>query len=209
MPRALARLLAVALLLMPLLAAAQAAGPVEGTDYEVIAGGTPYAPRAGRIEVVEVFGYACPACARFEPDFAAWKAKQARDVDVVAVAAPFGGAWDPFARAYYAARALGVADRTHRAVFDAIHRDGTLPRNATDDELAAFYATQGVDAARFARAMAGDAVRAETQRARDFIVRSGVTGTPMLVVAGKYRVIGADRLRIVDQLVARERSARR
>ena len=33
----------------------------------VIQGGQPYAPLNGKIEVVEVFNFICPACARFEP----------------------------------------------------------------------------------------------------------------------------------------------
>jgi thiol:disulfide interchange protein DsbA len=42
-------------------------------------------------------------------------------------------------------------------------------------------------------------------------VRSGIEGTPTIVVDGKWRVRGrtlADILRITDALVARERAAR-
>jgi thiol:disulfide interchange protein DsbA len=57
----------------------------------------------------------------------------------------------------------------------------------------------------------GPGVDAEMQRAYDFLERSGVEGTPTMIVAGKYRVTAppADVLRIVDQLVARERAAAR
>ncbi|HEY0503749.1 MAG TPA: thiol:disulfide interchange protein DsbA/DsbL, partial [Lysobacter sp.] len=34
--------------------------PVAGTDFVEIAGGQPYEPTNGKIEVVEVFGYTCP-----------------------------------------------------------------------------------------------------------------------------------------------------
>ena len=37
--------------------------PVAGTDYAVIAGGQPFDPLNGKIEVVEIFGYTCPHCA--------------------------------------------------------------------------------------------------------------------------------------------------
>jgi thiol:disulfide interchange protein DsbA len=36
---------------------------VEGADYQVIPNGQPFQPAAGKIEVTEIFGYVCPACA--------------------------------------------------------------------------------------------------------------------------------------------------
>lgn len=185
--------------------------PVAGTDYDLIEGGRPFAPAAGRVEVAEVFGYGCPACARFEPMLAAWKAKLPADVTVTPVAAPFGGAWIPFARAYYTAQALGAATRTHARVFLAIHEAGELPRNPNEDELATFYAGHGVPAARFAQTYGSAAIDAQLERARAFIERSGVDHTPTLVVQGKYRVHGEsfeDMLRIAEHLIARERAAR-
>jgi thiol:disulfide interchange protein DsbA len=199
-------------LLLPFSAlAAVPTAPVEGTDYEVIENGAPYEPAAGRIEVVEVFGYTCPHCARFEPAVQAWKAKLPKDVKFTPLAAPFGGYWTPFARAFFAAKALGIADRSHEAVFRALHEDGILPRNPTDGELAAFYAQFGVDPARFVATLNSPAVDAALERTLTFLRRSGVESTPSVIVAGKYRVIASqpDVLRVVDQLVARERAAGR
>ena len=39
----------------------QGPAPVEGTDFVTIANGQPFQPLNGQIEVVEVFGYTCPA----------------------------------------------------------------------------------------------------------------------------------------------------
>lgn len=196
-------------LLLPFATLAAPPAPVEGVDYEVIAGGAPYEPGGRQIEVAEVFGYTCSHCAHFEPAVQAWKAKLPRDVKFVPVAAPFGGHWRPFARAWFAARALGVAERSHEAVFRALHEDGTLPRNPTDGELAAFYAQFGVPADRFVAALNSPAVAEALRHAGEFLRRSGVEGTPTMIVAGKYRVTArqADVLRVVDQLVARERAA--
>jgi thiol:disulfide interchange protein DsbA len=52
---------------------------------------------------------------------------------------------------------------------------------------------------------------AKLNRARQFLQRSGVDGTPTMVVNGKYKVTGRsleDTLRIASQLVAMERVAR-
>ena len=187
--------------------------PVAGVDYLVIDGGQPYAPARGKIEVIEVFGYTCPACARIEPLIAKWKAGLPADVKVSAMAAPLGGYWIPYARGFYAAQSMGLAGKTHAAMFRALHVDGSLPRsNPTPEEIAGFYASHGADAGQFTAAMASPAIDAQLQQAREFMLLSGVEGTPSIVVNGKYRVIGTsfeDMLRITDHLVARERAANR
>lgn len=211
----LTRLVLLVLLALPPLASAQvpaAEAPVEGVDYVVIEGGAPFAPAKGRVEVAEIFGYTCPHCARFEPLFAEWAARQPKHVAIVRIAAPWGGHWEPYAQAFYAAQRLGVAAKAHEAVFHALHTDGLLPmRNATPSEIAAFYKRYGADPQRFAALMTSAEVEADMDKARAFILRSGVEGTPSLVVAGKYRIAlrsPQQALRTVEHLVARERAAR-
>ncbi len=192
-----------------LAAAASGPAPVEGTDYVVIPNGEPFDPANGQVEVVEVFGYTCPHCATFQPAIAAWKAKLPANVRVTYVPAPFGGYWIPYAKAYYTAEALGVADETHDAMFAALHLAGELPiQNASAEEIGQWYAAHAdVDAGEFAAAMDSFGIDAKLKRATQFIQRSGVDGTPTLVVNGKYRVIGADPLRTASHLVAMERAA--
>ena len=207
----LSALLLLALAWLPGTTAA-ADTPQAGRDYVEIPGGKPWAAKPGRIEVAEVFGYSCPHCAHFEPLLRQWKARQDRDVDLVPVPAVFGGPWDAWARAFFASSDLGVLPRTHDAVFAAIHQDGQLPRNPSAQELAGFYARHGVDAERFRAAMADPEVDARMRRAREFAIASGVDATPMLVVNGRYRVLGTsfdDTLRIADWLVERERQQAR
>lgn len=216
---ALTRYLLLLTALLPL--AALAAGPtalpkgpapVAGVDYAVIDGGHPYAPAKGKIEVVEVFGYTCAHCAHFEPVISAWKTRLPADVKFTLVAAPMGEQWIPYARAFFAAQSMGLAGKTHTAMFNALHVDGSLPfSKPTPEEIAGFYASRGADAQRFVATMASPAIDAQLTQARDFMIRSGVEGTPSIVVNGKYRVIGTsheDMLRITDHLVARERAAK-
>ena len=186
--------------------------PVAGTDYVEIPGGTPYAPSAGKIEVVEVFGYTCPHCAEFEPLVNAWRAKQTADVNFVPVAAPFGGYWVPYAKAFYTAESMGLIGRTHDAMFRAVHLDRSLPVNGVKPvDFAEFYAKFGANKQQFESTYASFAIDAKLKRAETFLTRSGVESTPNIVVDGKYRVIGKnfeDMLRITDHLVAQERAAR-
>ena len=205
-------LVLLALLPFAALAATPQPAVVEGTDYEVIQGGTPFAPVKGKVEVVEVFGYTCPHCAHFQPSVSAWAKKNAKTVNFIPMAAPFGGSWQPYAQAYYAAQVLGVAQKTHDAMFLALHTDGSLPlRNASPGEIAPFYARYGVDPAKFMATYDGPEVAERVEAASQFIRRSGVEGTPTLVINGKYRVLGHsldDVLRIADALVARERDGK-
>jgi thiol:disulfide interchange protein DsbA len=186
---------------------------VAGTDYEVIQGGQPYQPLNGKIEVVEVFGYVCPACAQFEPLATAWEQKLPADVRFSYVPAPFGPQWIPYAKAFYVAESMGLVGKTHTALFKAIHIDQTLPgEGKTPDEaaIAAFYGKYGADPTQFLAAMHSFATDAKVNRGKQFMVRSGVAGTPTIVVDGKYRVLGKsypDMLRITNQLIAQERAA--
>ena len=190
--------------------------PVAGTDYVEIPGGSPLRPGTGKIEVVEVFGYTCPHCATFEPLVSAWAAKLPADVEFVPVPAPFGGYWLPYAKAYYTAEAMGVAEQSHAAMFRAIHVDRSLPVQPlpTPEQLGQFYANYGVDPAQFASTMSSFAINAKTRQAGDFIERSfvgDVASTPTLIINGKYRVKGQsfeEALRIADHLIAMERAAK-
>lgn len=195
-------------------AATPAAAPVLGSEYIEIPDGQPFAPAPGKIEVAEVFGYVCPHCAHFEPQLAAWQRRQPADVKLTRVPAPFGGYWLPYARAYFAAERLGVVGRTHQAMFDALHVNGTLPiQNVSIDELAAFYAGYGVMPEIFSATIRSAEIDAQIKRTEDFLTRSDTDSTPALIVAGRYKVIGAksydDLLRIADALVAMERARRR
>ena len=189
--------------------AAVSAAPVAGTDYVVIDNGQPYAPLAGKIEVVEVFGYWCSHCAEFQPTLSAWQRKLPADVRFTYVPAVFT-AGDAFARAYFAAEHFRVLGKTHDAMFPAIHVAGLLPQNASVAEIAAYYGQHGLNATKAGAYMQSAAVDAQLEHAHQFALRSGVEGTPTLIVNGRYRVTARtheDGLRIASQLIAQLRAA--
>ena len=195
-------------------AAKSGPGPVAGTDYEEIKDGQPWQPLNGKIEVVEVFGYVCPACAAFNPLVSAWKAKLPSDVRFTYVPAPFGPEWNPYAKAYYVSESMGLVERTHDALIRAIHVTNTMPGEGDKPDemaIAKFYGQYGANPQEFLSTMNSFTVDAKVNQGRQFMVRSGVNGTPTLVVNGKYRVMGRtfeDMLRIASQLIERERAAK-
>ncbi len=206
-------LLVLLLSLVPVFVFAQPMAPGvmrEGVDFVTLP--SPQPPfAAGKIEVAEVFSYACIHCFHFQPLVNTWKKTMAKDVRWEYVPAAFGGPFDQFARAYFAAQMMGVQEKTHDAVFKGIFEQ-KLVSKGTPEEVADLYARFGVDRAKFLANMQGDAVKARFAKARDFAMRSGVDSTPTLIVNGKYRVLGRQdsgyegMLKTVDFLIERERA---
>lgn len=191
---------------------ARADSLAEGIDYITLA--APQATSApGKIEVVELFWYGCPHCHQFEPMLHDWSASLADDVVFVRMPAVLSPRWELLARAYYAAELLGVLDKTHEALFAAIH--DKKQKFETEDALAAFFKTQGVDEQQFRDAMKSFGVASKLNRARQMTQRYGINGVPTLIINGKYRTSAreagshADMIKVTNQLIEQERAASR
>ena len=182
---------------------------VENVDYVVIPNGQPLQPLDGKVEVVEVFAYWCGHCFSFEPSIEAWKKKLPADVRFTPVPLS-GGPNDTMARVYYAAETTGQIDKVHNTMFNAIHVERALPPNASAEEIQAYLGKKGVDSKTFAQAMNSFAMSARLGQGFQFAQRSGVEGTPTLIVNGKYRILGKshdEQLQIANGLIAQERAA--
>ena len=193
-------------------AAAQSAGlDIEGR-YEVLQ--PPQQTETGnRIEVVDVFWYGCPHCYTFLPMMEAYDLVKPEYVEIRRLPAIFRESWEAHARAFYAAALLGVVDSTHRPLFEEIHEQ----RNPTDhkEALAAFFERQGVDRGTFGQTYDSFAVESLVRKSLLMQQRYGITGTPSVVVNGKYRVTGRlagsydNVIPVVMALVEMEREAQR
>jgi len=223
MMRSLSRLLTLTAL-MGLATAASAANWVAGKHYSVIpqAQRTNVAP--GKVEVMEVFSYGCPACNSFRPTMTKLKAALPANAQLVYLPASWNAAeaWPMFQRAYLTAASMGVAEKAHDAMFDAIWNTGELgvsdpqtrrlkTKLPTIDDAARFYQrVTGVKAADFVSASKSFGVDLKMRQADSQILAMQVSGTPTLVVNGKYRVNnenlkGSDEIiELVKYLVARE-----
>ena len=159
----------------------------EGNDYVTLPAPHQRYSTTGKVEVVEVFSYGCIHCAEFAADAEKLRKELPPGADFKLMPAPFSAEWVPFARAYYAAKQLGVVDRTHLQLFVAKFGEH-YPIN-TMDELADFYAREGVNRADFMRVATSEATTAKMKRDLNLLRAWQVDGTPTLVVDGKYRVI--------------------
>jgi thiol:disulfide interchange protein DsbA len=196
----------IVLAALPLAAAAQAPAPgapttyVEGKHYELIDPPVQTADPT-KVEVTEVFSYGCPACAGYAPTFKKLQAKLPPNTVVTYVPASFNTAekWPLFQRAYYAAQALGVADKAHEDVFPAVwgneeaplkvyDRRANKPVELTLEDVAKFYEKYGVKAADFVATANSFAINTKMKKADAYLKATQVSSTPTLVVNGKYRL---------------------
>ena len=190
-----------------LLAPVSADEYVEGVNYELVEPAQPTST-VDKVEVLEVFWYGCPHCFRFEPYVERWLQKKPENAQFVRLPAIFRPAWEVHARAYYTAELLGVLDKVHKPLFNAIH----LQKRAlnTEDALRDFFAEFGVDKKEFIKTYQSFAVETRIRRAKTMVSRYGVDGVPTVIVNGKYRVSArtagsnAEMLKVINFLVAKE-----
>lgn len=181
-----------------------------GMDYAVL--DTPVRTRnSDKIEVVEVFWYGCGHCYSFEPMVKQWKKTAAEDVDFWASPAIWGGNMGLHAQAFYAAKALKKLDQLHDPIFTAMN----VKKNplASVDQIAELFAEYGVERADFDKAFNSFSVKSQVKQADARQRGYKITGTPEMVVNGKYRVSSrlagspSRMLKVVDFLIAKERQA--
>lgn len=175
---------------------------VEGTDYVVLDQPQATTVPAGRIEVMEVFSYACPFCDKFQPVMHKLERSLPRNAQIVFLPASFNPSedWPMFQRAYFAAQSLGIAKRTHQAIYDAVWKTGELaiedqgtnrlknPLPSIEDAAHSYARLTGVSQQAFLTAARSFGVETEMREADAQIATMQIPGTPCIVVAGKYRI---------------------
>ncbi len=159
-----------------------------------------------KIEVLEVFSYGCPHCADYQPTADKMQKSLPANAQWVYMPADFQPGWPIYARAYYTAQALGIFEKSHQALLNAIYVTHKVPQKLNSiDDLGSFYSDYGVKAQDFIDTAKSFAIDTKVKRASAMQKTYGIESTPSFIVNGKYRVrVGADTADIVQYLVARE-----
>src|SRR5262245_55668777 len=99
-----------------------------GKQYTVLPQAQRTTVPAGKVEVLEVFSYGCNGCNRFQPFMKKFKASLPANAQLAYLPASWHPAenWHVFQRAFIAAQSLGVAEKAHDAMFEAIWTTGEL-----------------------------------------------------------------------------------
>lgn len=162
-----------------------------------------------KIEVRELFAYTCSHCFRFDPLFHAWKEKQASDVNVVQTPVVWAGQMEPYARAFYTAKALGVLEASHMDIFNALHIQQRQFNSVA--EWADFFAQYGADKDKVTKTFDSFGISSQLKQGDAKVRAYKISGTPEIVVNGKYRVSSRDAggheemLQVVDFLLEKIR----
>jgi len=164
----------------------------------------------GKIEVIEFFWYGCPHCYTLEPHIEAWVKTLPPDVEFRRVPAVFSQRWGHDAAIYYTLEALGLVEKLHRPLFDAIHKSNL--RTDSEPALSEWLQKQGVDPKKFMDTLKSFGVQSKTRRAVQQTIAYKIDGTPAMAVAGRYTVSAEQgrtqqgMLKAVDTLVAKART---
>ena len=192
------------LIALPLLAAAQ-----QPVVYGEVSPPQPVEAKPGKIEVVDFFWSGCPHCYNLEPYIETWLKKLPPDVEFRRIPAVFNQRWAHDAAIFYTLEAMGLLDKLHRPLFDAIHKDQLRTDNQA--AMAEWLKKHGVDDKKFMDTMKSFGVQSKTRRATQQTVAYKIDGTPAMAVQGRY-TISADQgrtqqgmLQAVDALVAMAR----
>jgi protein dithiol oxidoreductase (disulfide-forming) len=157
----------------------------QDVNYKVLSPAQPTAVAPGKVEVVEVFWYACGHCYLLEPKLEAWEKKgKPAYVQLVRLPATWNDMLKNHARVFYTAELLGKLPQLHADIFREINVKGG--RLDTPASVEAYFVSRGVPKADFQKAYASFSVESKVRQAEDLNRRYRITGTPTVIVNGKY-----------------------
>ncbi len=182
----------------------------EGEHYDIV---SPVLRTSNpeKIEVMEFFWFGCGHCYTFEPLLAVWKKTLADDVVFKGSPAIWNSTMEIHAKVFYTAEVLGISEKINPVIFRAINQDRrTL---TAESDIATLFESSGVLRSDFFDAFnsfgVGSQVRQASSRARS----AKITGTPEIVINGKYRITTrkagnqTNMLKIADYLIEKERGS--
>lgn len=193
-------------ILMLLLSTSVAAEPKPGAEFDAVAQQISTDVPA-KIEVMEVFWYGCIHCYQMEAPLNAWVKKLPADVYFKRMPALPRADWAPMAKAYFAMETLGVQEKLHTQLFDAIHKQKVL--NPTDEKATIDWITKagGLDKMKVEQAFKSFTINTNLNRAAQIFRASGATGVPSLIIDGKYITSSsssggnAEALKVADYII--------
>jgi thiol:disulfide interchange protein DsbA len=197
--------------LMLIISANVMADPQAGTDFNQTTQAIP-TDNPAKIEVIELFWYGCSHCYAMEPVLSAWVKKLPPDVYFKRVPGLPRPDWAPMAKAYYAMETLGITEKLHSKLFEAIHKQKTL--KPTDERAAIDWITKesGLDRKKIEEAFNSFSSNTKLNRAAQIFRTSGATGVPSLIIDGKTITSSSmagsneEALKVADYLINQARA---
>lgn len=165
-----------------------------------------------KVEVTELFWYGCPHCYQLDPQLIVWVKKLPKDVEFKRVPGIPRPDWAPGAKAFYAMESLGITEKLHSALFDAIHKQRIVRPNDDAGIISWITKQSGLDRKKVEDAYNSFSVNTKLMRAMQVFRASGATGVPTLIIDGKYITSSTmaggneEMLKVADQLIEKARA---
>ncbi len=171
-----------------------------GKDYKML--NPPQPTGSKKIEVLEFFFYGCSHCFRLHTPLSAWEKTMPKDVELTYVPTIFRDSMEPMARTLYALESIGQFEKLH----EPLYRAWNVDNKELFDEAAIgdFMGRNGVDRAKFSAAYNSFSMQSKVTRAKQMVRSYGISGTPTLVVDGKYVITGLqpdDTIRVLKEVI--------
>lgn len=137
--------------------------------------------------VMEFFSYGCPHCYTFQPFMDQLKASLGDKAEIRYVPVDFGGGyWTATQELYLVLEALGRLDELNMNAFEYIHGERKMISNSASAQ--AFAERHGISAEEYKKAAQSFAAHVKKKRYDQLTKRYQISGTPTIIVNGKYRV---------------------
>jgi thiol:disulfide interchange protein DsbA len=181
-----------------------------GIDYRLIA--PQPVQSANSIEVIDFFWYGCPYCNSLQPALERWISRKPADVTVRRIPAVLRDSWAPHARVFYTLEALGEVDRLHQRAYFSYHIEKLAMSRA--EAMSEWAVSNGIARERWDTTYNSAAVQRKVEEAIELTRAYNVTGTPALVVDGRYLTSGNmsetldGMIQILEGLIHRVRATR-
>lgn len=142
-----------------------------------------------RVEVLEFFGYFCPACNAFEPHFEEWIKKQGDRIVVKRVHTDMHNL-ESQQKLFFTLEAMGTVEQFQSRVFAAYHVERN--RLSTDAEVMKFIDKSGVDKKKFTEIYNSFTVMTKVKSVPRLQEAYRVNSVPTVIIDGRFAVSPAD-----------------
>mgnify|MGYP000226908982 FL=1 len=139
-----------------------------------------------KIEVVELFWYGCVHCFNMDPYLDKWADDLPKDVTFKRIPAIPRKDWVASAKAYYALESLGLVNKLHEKLFDAIHEEKTLKHNDTKALINWIALTGKLEKKDVEAAFNSFSMKSKLSKSFKIFKAAGATGVPTMIIDGKY-----------------------
>ena len=157
-----------------------------GIHYEIMSPGV--STESNKTVMYEFFGYTCPGCNAMQP--VVHEIEENADFELIRVPVVFHSTWEPYAKTYHTLELMNLTDKTHAAIFKAIHVNKKIMRDIEQiaDWLSASF---DIDKAQFISMSQSFAVDGKMRQAEKLRQSLNVTNTPTMIINGKYKLNNA------------------